>query len=180
MTHERMKYDRVKFNGNALTGLFLENYEMYMLPNLPTIELKVNKTKYEVTDLRCLNEKAIHCLMEILDEVCSNPNCKEVPFDMTGLEEDEIHMISDILSGMTYKAYTSRGKGYTMKGEGHFLVNSMWYQGNNNIYTFGLNQDNAKIIYEYAKGKESVSYYELVIAVAENFFNQGKKILSVQ
>lgn len=138
---------------------------MYMRPELPKIKFKADKVTYKVTDLRCLNETAVNCFIQILTDVCNTPDCESVSFDVSGIEQDKIDLISDIVTGIDFSYHKGGKNGYS--GSSVFLTSGSEYfeTGNNVTLTFTVIRDHARAIYEYAKGKDKINYFEAIIAV---------------
>ena len=165
-----MKYERIEINAMAFTDILPDGCKMYMRPELPKIEFKANKVTYKATDLRCLNENAVNCFIQVLTEVCNNPDCRNVGFDVSGVEQDKIDLIGDIVSGIDYSYHKGGRKGYS--GYSCFLVSGTEYYETDKsaTLTFNIIQEHARAIYEYAKGKSQINYFEAIIAVHEACF----------
>lgn len=144
-----------------------EDAKFYKMPELPTIELKKDKVKYKITDLRYLNEQAVECVQTLINIIINSDDWGEVGFVATDMEKDRIHLIADIMQSIRYE-YEKGGKnGYS--GSAGFLVMGEKIEGNGKEtkVTLHLNEEQAEIIHEYAQDKEELNFYELVIAVAE-------------
>lgn len=142
-----------------------KNVQLYQMPDLPKIVFKANKVEYTVTDLRFLNENAVYCFEQILNEICSDPNCEEVSFNVNGIDYDKVNLITDIVGGIMFECKKGGKNGFWLGGR--FVTGGQYMETDDEkIYTFHLAKDVARSIYEYAKGKDKVNYYELVMAVA--------------
>ena len=152
---------------NALRSSVLD----YQLPDYES-----NKAKYKVTDLRCLNETAVNCFMQILKKVCNTPDCTEVSFS-TDIDENELNLIADIITSIDYEYRKDGKKSYSEKSV--LLVTSYMYKAieDKKICTFGLVKDHAKAMYDYAQGKKQIGYYDLVVAVAEHSYRKKQNFL---
>lgn len=165
-----MKYERVEINAGTLTDILPDGLKVYKRPELPKIEFKANKVTYKATDLRCLNETAVNCFIQILTEVCNNPDCRSVGFDVSEVEQDKIDLIGDIVTGIDYSYHKGGRNGYS--GSSCFLTSGTEYHETDEgaTLTFTIIQDHARAIYEYAKGKSQINYFEAIIAVHEATF----------
>ena len=98
------------------------------MPELPTIELKKDKVKYKITDLRYLNEQAVECVQTLINIIINSDDWGEVGFVATDMEKDRIHLIADIMQSIRYE-YEKGGKnGYS--GSAGFLVMGEKIEGN--------------------------------------------------
>ena len=160
-----MKYVRQKIENH-----FFEGMELYQKPDLPKFEFKKGKTTYTVTDLRCLNTLAVDVLMDILQTIISTPNCTEVSYDVSQLEEDERNLVSDIVTAVDC-SYKKRG----YSGQLCFLSNGVKIketQDGKVILTFELIEENAETIYNYAQANMDkkggkFNYLDLAVAVID-------------
>ncbi len=158
-----MKYERQK-----IANCFWEGATVWKRPELPKIEFKKGRTTYKITDLRCLNESAINTFMDVLRVVCGTPNCKEVSYDVTNLEEDKVNLIDDILSSVEWE-YKKRG----CIAMGAFLVTGSkreTTEDGKRIITFLLAEENAEAIYNYSQTHKDekngvINILDLVFAV---------------
>jgi len=173
-----MKYERVEINAGTLTDILPDGCKVYRRPELPKIEFKANKVTYKATDLRCLNETAVDCFIRILTEVCNNPDCEGVSFDVSGIEQDKIDLISDIVTGIDFSYHKGGRNGYS--GSSCFLTSGTEYHESEEgeILTFTLIQDHARAIYEYAKGKSEINYFEAIIAVHNATFQDILEVIT--
>lgn len=169
-----MKYEREIVDSSVFKDILPDGAEMYMRPQLPTIEFEINNTKYKVTDLRCLNETAVNCFVQILNTVCNTPDCKEVSF-ITNIDKNELDLIADILTSIDYEFRKGGKNGYSQKSV--LLVTSYMYEETKDgtVCVFNLIKDHAKVMYDYAQSKKKIGYYELVMAVAEYSYKQFQK-----
>ena len=177
-----MKYERVQIKDDGFFSEMLpDGCKLYQRPEPPMIEMKVNKVKYKITDLRCLNEKAVDCFMKVLEKVCSVPDCEEASFDVTGIEYDKIRLIADIVNSVSVDFKKGGRKGFSGCSASLITSDVQYSQTEDRaICTFGIIKEHAKVIYEYAQGKDKINYYELAIAVADSviksfnyFFESG-------
>lgn len=171
-----MDYTRAKFSDCILSDIFPDS-EFYMTPSLPKLEVKRNKVKYKITDLRFLNERAVNTFVQIMLEAMNTLDIEEVSFDVTGIEESDLNLISDIVSSIQVES-SKGGKNGFRHYDTHFLINGGTYRklkDNTEIYTFGLIKDHAKYLYEYAKGKEAVNYFDAIIYVADRSHEEMMK-----
>lgn len=173
-----MKYTRTTIDAGAFSNLLPKGSELYMSPKLPKIEFKKSGIKYAVTDLRLLNQVAIRVFETILDTVIDTPNCREISFNAENVDEDTIHIITDILMGMEYSAKKGGKNGFSLHG--NFLVTEV--RKANDTITFLLAEEKANIIYEYAQKNlqedKIISICDLVIVLAKNLledFEQMRK-----
>jgi hypothetical protein len=173
-----MKYDRIQIDPVAFAGILPDGCSMYMKPELPKIEFKANKVTYKATDLRCLNETAVDCFIRILTEVCNNPDCEGVSFDVSGIEQDKIDLISDIVTGIDFSYHKGGKNGYS--GSSVFLTSGTEYLESEEgaTLTFTLIRDHARAIYEYAKGKSEIKYFEAIIAVHNATFQDILEVIT--
>ena len=171
-----MVYEREKVDTSVFKDILPDGAEMYIRPQLPTTEVKANKAKHKVTDLRCLNETAVNCFMQILKKVCNTPDCTEVSF-YTDIDENELNLIADIITSIDYEYCKDGKKSYSEKSV--LLVTSYMYKAieDKKICTFGLVKDHAKAMYDYAQGKKQIGYYDLVVAVAEHSYRKKQNFL---
>lgn len=168
-----MKYIRTTIEAGVFSDLLPKGSKLYMRPELPKVKFKKNGVKYAVTDLRLLNQEAIRVFEIILNTVIDTPNCREISFNAESADEDTIHVITDILTGMEYSAGKGGKNGFSI--DSCFLVTGA--RKTNNIITFLLAEDHANIIYEYAQEHlqegRTISIADLTIVLAE----KGLKLL---
>jgi hypothetical protein len=158
-----MEYERQEIKQS-----FWEGVTLWKRPELPKIEFKKGRNTYKVTDVRCLNQVAVDIFVNILSIVCAN-QVEEVGYDVTQLKENEINLISDILSGIECECKYRGGRIQTV-----FLVSGCRIKetkkGKKEI-VFELVKENANAIYEYAqthKEKNNVfGYLELALVVVD-------------
>ena len=168
-----MKYERQK-----IVQSFWEGVTFWKRPELPKIELKKGRTTYKITDLRCLNELAVDTLMDVLRVVCGTPNCEEVSYDVTNVEEDKVNLIADILSSVEWQ-YKKRG----LNAMGLFLVTGSkgtTTKDGKKIITFLLEKENAEAIYNYAQAHKEqkngvFNFVDLVFAVIDESEKRMKR-----
>lgn len=162
-----MKYTQTTMNAGAFSNLLPKGSELYMRPELPKVKFKKNGVEYAVTDLRLLNQNAIRVFEAILDTVIDTPNCREISFNTKNVDEDTIHIITDILEGMEYSAKKGGRNGFSIKG--CFLVTGAMIT--NDTITFRVAKDRANIIYEYAQENlqedRKISICDLAIVLAK-------------
>lgn len=135
--------------------------------HLPTIKFKKDHVEYEVTDLRPLNQNAIHVFEVIIQLIKENPEMYEWQFEIPDdFTDDDVHLIVDIIMGMSVKA-TKRGKnGYSSEGILLFCsahINEC--DGKRYLTFYSHDPDGVKAIYECVKGKETASLFDIAIAV---------------
>ena len=171
-----MKYEREIVDSSVFNDILPDGVEMYMSPQLPKIEFEINNSKYKVTDLRCLNETAVNCFMQILSIVCNTPDCNEVSFK-TNIDEDKLNLIADIITSIDYEFCIYNGGKKSYSGSSALLVTSYMYKKTQDatVCTFSLIKDHAKAMYDYAQIKKKTGYYELAIAVAEYSYKEFQK-----
>lgn len=147
--------------------MFPEGAKMHAKLNLPVLKFKRNKVEYTVTDLRPLNEKAISVFEMMLEAIAEDPEIREITFDATGVEENTIDLIEDIITAMEVTARKKGKNGYEISG---YLIASGTrgeeQQGKRTV-TYELIADNVKPIYEIVKEKGHVSMPEIAVAVAD-------------
>ena len=163
-----MKYSRTEINAGAFSDILPEGAMMYRRPELPKYEFKANKVKYTVSDLRLLHPKGVEAFESILKIVANTPDCKEVSFDVSDLDEDTINIVTDILMGITYAAAKGGKNGFEINGT--FLITGVAREGN--IMTCQLVKEHAWAIFKYAHEKvrnnEPINFLDLVCAVSES------------
>lgn len=141
--------------------------ELYMQPELPTVEFTRDKVKYTVTDIRLLNQVGINTLDTIINQIADNPDDTEITFRTDGVKDNYVDIVRDIVMGIKYKIEKKGRNGFS--GEGSFLVSTA-IRGENEII-FRWSKDHAKVIHDYiekCQGKgESVNYYAMIAEVAD-------------
>ena len=173
-----MNYERMKMKADKCWTDMFPNVEFYMSPKLPKIEFKKGKIKYKITDIRFLNEVAIDTFFQIMQEAMTTPDCEEVSFIVTGIEESRLHLISDIVCAIEYEVKKSGRNGYGTSG--YFLAMSSRYtkqKDGTEILTFGLLKDNAKYLYEYGNGKEELNFFDAVMYVGNRYCEEMQSYL---
>lgn len=163
-----MKYTRTKVDASVFSDIMPAGSMMYMRPELPKFGFKHDGVFYKVTDMRCLNEQAVSVFNQILSEVCNRPNAEEISFDITGIDEDQVDRITDIVSSIDYEAKKPGRSGYSISGA--LLVTSSFtcIEDDEATLTFELIKDHADAIYQYCRDKQYVNLGECVIAVAQH------------
>lgn len=164
-----MKYERQEINVGSFDGILPDGCKVYRTPELPTISFVKGGVTYSVTDMRFLNERAVDAVEKILAMACSDPDLKEVSFDVTGIEEDTIDLISDIICAIKVHAHKGGKNGYDFDA---WMIavdeHHVHEEEGHTILTFRLGGSCAKAMYKYAHKQEStdISYYDLAAAVA--------------
>jgi hypothetical protein len=146
----------------------------HFYPKLPSIEVNNYKTRCMVTDIRYLNEKAVVAIERIIKTVATGKNCEQVSFNMTGIEENEIDLINDILGGIRIEA-TKRGVGSgvtSITGSTERKVIESNDKEKHITETFYINPYVANAIYEYAQEHEEINYFDLMCYVGAQMFEK--------
>lgn len=171
-----MKYERIEdvdltnffsaFTPNAGT--------IYQGLNLPMLKFKRDHVEYEVTDLRPLNQDAIHVFEVIIQLIKENPEMYEWQFEIPeDFTEDDVSLIVDIIMALSVKA-TKRGKnGYSAGGK--LLCCSAYMNecdGKRYITFNSHDPDGVKAIYECVKENKTVSLFDIAIAVINRAFKR--------
>ena len=161
-----MKYERLYIDPGPMSAWLPDSARLIQTPDLPVLKFEANKVKYEVTDLRLLHPTAVNAFERILDEVVSTPDCESVTFDASGVSDDVLNIVDDILIGMSFKAEKRGRNGFIHSGR--FLVESMHRVRSTATdavitRTYDLIKENANIIHEYAKGHEKLSLVGMTI-----------------
>lgn len=171
-----MKYYRQKLDAPMwFTDIFGESANLWIRPSLPKIEFKKGRTKYQVTDLRCLNESAVDTFMEILRQACNTPDLESVTFKSTDVERNRIDLIADIVSSIECKRKNGNGDSlFTFLVYGTDIKET---ENGGTLITFNLAKEHAKIVYEYAqKQNGTVDYYDLIVAFIEENTKRLRKV----
>jgi hypothetical protein len=163
-----MKYTRTKVDSSVFSDIMPPGGMMYMRPELPKFGFKHDGVFYKVTDMRCLNEQAINVFEQILSYVCNRPNAEEISFNITGIDEDQVNRVTDIVSSIEYEAKKSGRNGYTISGQLLVTSSTTCIEDDEVILTFKLFKDHADAIYQYCRDKDHVNLDECVIAVAQH------------
>lgn len=163
-----MKYERKEINVGSFEGILPDGCKVYMTPELPTVSFVKGRVTYSVTDIRFLNERAIDAFEKILAMACSDPDLKEVSFDVTDVEKDTIDLISDIICAVKVHAYKGGKNGYDFDAWMIVDEHHIHEEEGHTILTFHLIESRAKAMYKYAhkQGSTDISYYDLAAAVA--------------
>lgn len=171
-----MKYSRTEINASVFSDILPEGAMMYRGPELPKYEFKANKVNYTVSDLRLLHPSGIKAFESILKVVANTPDCKEVSFDVSDMDEDTINIVTDILLGITYHAAKGGKNGFEMGG--NFLI--IGARREENIMTYQLAKSHAWAIFKYAHEKarndEPINFLDLVCAVSESGLELFKEV----
>lgn len=155
----------MKLNKVILEDVF-DNATICMTPELPKLEVKKDKIKYKITDLRYLNETAVEVFRMIMEIVMNTKNCEEVSFDITNIKKDTWRIIVDIVCSIEYE-YSKGGKN-GFRGSGRILISGASYTKKDNIAigTFYLFKNHVKYLYDYAKDRETVNDIDAIIHIA--------------
>lgn len=163
-----MKYERQEVVDKSFFSSFLpEGSVIYEGLHLPTIKFKKDHVEYEVTDLRPLNQDAIHVFEVIIQLIKENPEMYEWKFEIPeDFTDDYVKLIVDIIMGMSVKA-TKRGKnGYSSEGMLLFCSAHMnECDGKRYLTLYPHDPDGVKAIYECVKENEETSLFDIAIAV---------------
>lgn len=161
-----MNYKRTYVN-NIFEDI-IPGSKIYMMPNLPMIEVERNGIKYKTTDIRFLNETAVNIFLHIMQTAMNTEDCEEVSFDVTGIEKNKLDLILDIVGGIRYEVSTGRKNGLR-HSDCYFLTgisSTYMKRDNTEIVTIQLRKDHAQYLYEYAGDKKTVDYIDAIIYVA--------------
>ena len=174
-----MEYKRQEIYSSAFTYILGEGVKLWRKPELPKIEFKNGKKKYKVTDIRYLNESAVDTFLEILRKACVVPKLKHITFTATGIDENKLNLIIDIVSSIDCEG---KSRGYWFKTA--FLVTGSKVTTKENgekFVTFNLEEEDAEIIYNYAQKHGSpVNYLDLVIALIDESEKRLRNSAKVQ
>lgn len=173
-----MKYTRTKVDARVMSDILPAGSMLYMRPELPKIGFKHDGVLYKVTDMRCLNEQAVSVFKQILSEVCNRPGVEEVSFDITGIDEDQVDRITDIVSAVDYEAKKPGRNGYSISGALLVTSSTTCIEDDEATLTFDLIKDHAEAIYQYCRDKDHVNIGECVIAVAQHESRELDKYLA--
>jgi hypothetical protein len=173
-----MKYSRTEMNADVFGSILPEGAMIYQKPELPKYEFKANKVKYTVSDLRLLHPSGVGAFESILKVVANTPDCKEISFDVSYLDEDTINIVTDILMGITYTAKKGGKNGFEQSGI--FLITGV--EREENIMTCHFIREHAKAIYMYAheNQKKQINIQDLVILLAEDSRRRLLEVLEVE
>ena len=111
-----MKYERERIDAGAFADILPEGATIYERPELPMVKFEKDKIKYEVTDIRLLNELAIGVFEHIIYRIAHDPEIEEVKFIVKDLDDDKIDLIIDIVTGIEVKAEKGGEKGWIVEG----------------------------------------------------------------
>jgi hypothetical protein len=173
-----MKYERIMIDAPELEE-FMPGAKLYMGPKLPMLEFELHDIEYKFTDLRWLNEFAIECFDAAINYIANTPDCKEVSFDVTGVDKSRIEIASDILTSTRYemakKVKAKKGNKTISTSHRPFLCTGATHsrQDDKEVLTLKFLETDAKAIYEYAQKHRPengevvrLKIHELVEAVA--------------
>lgn len=164
-----MRYERIE-------DVDLTNFFSTFTPNagtiykglqLPTLKFKRDHVEYEVTDLRPLNQEAIHVFEVIIQLIKENPEMHEWQFEIPeDFTDDDVNLIIDIIMAMSVKA-TKRGRNGWCAGGSLLACNAHMNERDGKRYlTFeSYDLDTVKAIYECVKENEATSLFDIAIAV---------------
>lgn len=167
-----MKYNRQEIN---ILGDIIDNetVHMYVRPNLPTFEFDYGEWHVTATDLRCLNQNAVD-VFEACINFCIGGEDKatfEVPKEMA---DDQLQLIIDIVTGITYSARTGDEDDIESVGldSGTLLVTGSmteWADEGNKKITFYFDDISAKAIRRVAdECSGNISFVEVIKAVLDD------------
>ena len=133
--------------------------------DLPKFEFKIDKIKYKATDLRLLNPLAIQAFNIIIEYIKEYPNIEEVRFNVSDLNKDEIFVITEIITGLSFEAKKGGKNGFTIVSN---LIATRFRQSEEEgkkIISFELIKDHAKALHDYLNLTESPYEHTEIIRV---------------
>ena len=149
------------FGGDMLRDKLIT---LCVAPNLPKVEVKRDKIICEVTSLKYLYEPAVYAFKKIIETAIDEEGCEEVSFDASGLPEDKVELVSDIVNAIGFTC-EKRGKDkfFVM---GSFTRSSQYesFEDGTSTLTFKFADDMAKDIYDLAQsGKNEIDLVDIAI-----------------
>ena len=154
-----------KFDDRGFFSAILpDGWEIYRSPDLPTLKFITNGVKYEVTDIRFLNETALNVLSNIIEIIAGRPkpDVKSVQMFYSDMDDDTLDLITTILLAIKVKA--TKGGKYAWNCCRTFLIIGITKREDG--ITFELAEDQALAIWNYCKtNKPHINFYELAVAV---------------
>lgn len=167
--------DRIDDRGFFL-DILPDGWEIYRSPDLLTLKFRTNGVKYEVTDIRFLNETALNVLFGIIEIIAGSakPDVKSVQISFSDMDDDTLDLITTILLAIKVKA--TKGGKYAWNCSGTFLITGVTKRGDN--ITFELAEDQARAIWNYCRtNKFPINFYELAVAVINDHHERLIKAL---
>lgn len=151
----------VDISTQALKDVLPSGSQLHKNSDLPMVKIVRNNITYRVTDLRMLDSEVLQFCKHIIDRICKHSDYANIVFNVTGMEEDRVWMIVDVITGIEVKS--SKGMFLLLPCDAEYME----CKDGSKILNFTLIGDSAKAIYECAKGKATINYYELALDVAE-------------
>ena len=153
-----MKYERQKINPGVFADILPDGAEMYVRPELPSIEFKRDGIKYSMTDLRLLHPLGVEAFEMCLNTIINDPTATECSIRCNDLDDDTIKIISDIVTGFQFEARKGGRNGFKFDTNG-LIHGSMLEKSENGepaILTFYIDGSFARSIYEcYQQHKDA-------------------------
>lgn len=155
--------DRIDDRGFFL-DILPDGWEIYRSPDLPTLKFRTNGVKYEVTDMRFLNETALNVFSGIIEIIAGSakPDVKSVEISFSDMDDNTLDLITTILLAIKVKATKGGKRAWCCSGT--FLITGITKRGDN--ITFELAEDQAQAIWNYCRtNKFPINFYELAVKV---------------
>lgn len=168
-----MKYARQLIMPSPFSDILPDDVEVFSGLNLPMLKFKKDHIEYEVTDIRPLNETAIHVIESIITQIHEDPKSNEVAFTIPDeVDRSSLELVIDIVLSLHIKV-KKRGK-YGWSYEGQLIPlsarNDKQHGGNHLIFKL-MDKRRNRIIHDCVKEGCCISWIDLVIAIANDRCN---------
>lgn len=158
------------------SGLFAEllpeGATLRIRKELPMVKCVIGKTEVSFTDLRILNEKASDVFKTCLYKIASNDGMSYADIELENMNDEEIDIISYIVSGISFSVNKKGKNGYRIWRKMIIGTDPLADRNGNKVIRFLFNGDDAKTIHDFVTDKiskdENIDLFKLAIAIAES------------
>lgn len=174
-----MKYERQKINPGAFADILPDGAELYVHPEMPSIEFKRNGIKYSMTDFRLLHTPGVEAFGMCLNTMINDPDARECSIQCNDLDDDTIKIITDIVTGFHYSAKKGGKHGFSIDSNGPVHGSMVEKHGNGDpaVLTFYIADDFARYAYECCRSRDDaqISLCDIVSYVSERTWRDIEK-----
>lgn len=171
-----MEYKRQGIKAGAFKDIMPPGAVLSMLPELPTIEVKIEQYRCKIPDLRMLHDDIVSVFEQCVISAATNSELTGASFIVDKKADSRIDRIVDGLSAMKISG-KKRGESFNMG----FLVSGATFETSQNgdgIVTLRFIEDNANAIYEYYANRQQtgeIDYYDIATAIVRRFVSEDRK-----
>lgn len=164
-----MKYQRTFMDPGAFRDILPDGAKLHWGLDLPVFKFEKDKTKYEFTDLRPLNETAIYVLEQILSNIAADPEISACEFVVgDDVDDDLVDLVSDIITSIKYEARKVGKNGWGI--DGHLFTSGIEMiksSDGKRTLRFRLITDHVKTIHDCIIRDGMANMARIVVAVAD-------------